>query len=144
MTPERMTAIMDKVMQKYLNKPLTGSMNETIYRDLSAVMRGLYKQENFLGSVRVDLNKKVITVSNPEDLGYLGFVPYLVPQLMTDQSLFLTYYVEDNVARLMCGLIFKDVYDPRLPCCDVGFDVQTKNIHTLGIYYPDTDEFRRL
>ena len=43
MTPERMMAIIDKVMQKYTNKPLEEGGVQRIYDDVSAVIRGLKK-----------------------------------------------------------------------------------------------------
>ena len=147
MTPERIRAIIDKlVMQKYINKPLEEGGVQRIYNDISAVIRGLKKTENFLGSVSVDTRKKTILVGSARDLEYLGFLPYLFLELQKDQSLYLAYQYNsfDNSASLMCGLVFKDLYNSRLPCCDFGFDVITHNIHTLGIYYPDTNEFRRI
>lgn len=139
-------SIIDKVMQKYVDKPLEEGGVQRIYNDMSAVIRGLKKTENFLGSVSVDYKKKTILVGDSRDLEFLGFLPYLFSDLQRDQSLYLAYQYNafNRTANLMCGLVFKDLYNPQLPCCDFGFDVITHNVHTLGIYYPDTNEFRRI
>ena len=61
-------AIIDKVMQKYINKPLEEGGVQRIYDDVSAVIRGLKKTENFLGSVSVDTKKKIVLVGSARDL----------------------------------------------------------------------------
>ena len=66
MTPERLNAILAKVQEKYVGQRLSYFTVECLYRDLSAVMRGLHKTEHFL-NFTADCQSKVILVKEVKE-----------------------------------------------------------------------------
>ena len=143
MSPERLQAILAKVQEKYVGQRLSYLTVECMYKDLSAVIRGLHKTEHFL-NFSADCQKKVILVKDEETLQYLGLMPYLDNRLMVKcEDPYLIYLLKGDTAYTQCAVIFRDLYNGSETDSYLGFDVQVSPIIPLGVYYPDTDEFRR-
>ena len=141
MTPERLHAILAKVQEKYVGQRLSPLMVECMYKDLSAVMRGLHKTEHFL-NFSADCQKKVILVKDEETMHYLGLMPYLDNRLMAKcEDPYLIYLLKGNTAYTQCAVLFKDLYNGSDTESCLGFDVEVFPIIPLGVYYPDTNEF---
>lgn len=141
MSPERLHNILAKVQDKYIGQRLSPFLVECMYRDLSALIRGLHKSEHFL-NFSVDCQQKTILVKDEETLSYLGLMPYLDNRLMAKcEDPYLVYLLIGNEAYTQCAVIFKDLYNGSYVESDIGFDVEVYPIIPLGIYYPDTDEF---
>ena len=145
MTEKRLYAIMNKIMEKYADTP-TYVAKDLVIRDVGAVLRGLYKSENFLTSFKVDLGKKVILCSDPEkDLPYVSFLPYIVPELQgkrEDEEVFLMYAKSSPKVVCLMGTI--SFIDLRLTSFDeIGFDLRTHDAQLVGYYNASTNEFNR-
>lgn len=141
MIPQRLTAILDKVYSKYEGQRITPLLVQTLYNDISAVLRGLHKTEHFLNFV-VDFEAKSLLIRDEETMNYLGLLPYLDKKLQGTEELFIVYFVKGNEAFSQCAVKFKDLYN-YTPNSVLGFDVEVFPLIPLGIYYPDTDEFER-
>ena len=142
MKPERLNAILAKVQEKYVGQRLSYFTVECLYRDLSAVMRGLHKTEHFL-NFTANCQSKVILVKDEETLNYLGLMPYLDNRLMAKcEDPYLVYLLKGNEAYTQCAVRFIDLYNGSETDSYLGFDVEVFPIIPLGVYYPDTNDFR--
>ena len=126
---------------KYEGQRITPILVQTLYNDISAVLRGLHKTEHFLNFV-VDFEAKSLLIRNEETMNYLGLLPYLDKKLQGTEELFMVYLVKGNEAYSQCAVLFKDLYN-YTSNSELGFDVEIFPLIPLGIYYPDTDEFER-
>jgi len=142
MQPERLTAILNKVQEKYVGRRLNREVVHEIYNDFSAVIKGLHKSEHFL-NVSIDHRTKVMLVKDEETMTYLGLLPYLDNRLMNTNEVYLIYLLKDEVAYTQCAVTYKDLYNGSEVESYIGFDLQVAPIIPIGVYYPDTDEFRR-
>lgn len=146
MTPKRLSAIINKVHEKYADQIVTPLMVQCFYNDISAVIKGLHKTEHFL-NVAVDCNCNVILVKDDETMRYLGVLPYLDNRLMAKcEEPYIVYRLKDNTLYTQCGVIFTDMYQESSDSEEnvLGFDLEVSPIIPLGVYYPDTDEFIEL
>ena len=146
MRPERINAIFNQIAEKYAGHRLSHQMVESMYKDISAVLRGLHKTENFLNA-SVDSGKKIIIVEDEETLDYLGLLPYLDSRLMNmrcDDEPYIVYSIVDDTAYPCCAVSYINLYNGSTTESAVGFDMKVHNIKTLGLYYPNTDEFKRV
>ena len=141
MIPQRLTAILNKVYSKYEGQRITPILVQTLYNDISAVLRGLHKTEHFLNFV-VDFEAKSLLIRNEETMNYLGLLPYLDKKLQGTEELFMVYLVKGNEAYSQCAVLFKDLYN-YTSNSELGFDVEIFPLIPLGIYYPDINEFER-
>ena len=71
MRPERINAIFNQIAEKYAGHRLSHQMVESMYKDISAVLRGLHKTENFLNA-SVDSGKKIIIVEDEMQVVFLS------------------------------------------------------------------------
>lgn len=141
MEQQRLKNILHKVQEKYIGERLSPFMVECLYKDLSAVLRGLHKEEHFL-NFSVSYEEKTILVKDEETLQYLGLMPYLDNRLMAKQELpFLVYLLKGNEAYTQCAVLFKDLYNGSEVESAIGFDVEVFPIIPLGIYHHNTNEF---
>lgn len=145
MTENKLRNIIEAVVNKYQDLPQGRKTADLIIDDIGAVLKGLYKTENFLTSFKIDLNKKIILCSDPrKDMPFISFLPYLVKALQEktpNEEVFLVYVLQDKVASLLGSVSFIDM---RLVSDgELGFDVVIHNAQHIGYYNPRTDEFKR-
>ena len=142
MSPERLKAILSKVYEKYNGQRFSYLTVECIYKDLSSVIRGLHKTEHFL-NFTADCQTKVILVKDEDTLNYLGLMPYLDNRLMAKcEDPYLVYLLKGNEAYTQCAVRFIDLYNGSETDSYLGFDVEVFPIIPLGVYYPDSNDFR--
>lgn len=140
MTTERLFKIFDKVFEKYKYKIVSPLMVQSIYNDLSAVVRGLHKTEHFL-NVSIDTQSKIILCLDEETLNFLGVLPYLDNRLMKDNSEYFIYIIKEGNAYQQCAVKFVDLHKEFSN--RIGFEVVVYPITVLGVYHADTNTFMR-
>lgn len=140
MTQERLSKILELVYSKYKYKMLSPLMVQSLYNDLSAVIKGLHRTEHFL-NVFVDSQAKIILCKDMESLTFIGVLPYLENRLMKDDSIYFVYLLIGEDIHLQCAIKIKDLYKEN--CGKLGFDAEVYPITPLGVYYADSDIFRR-
>ncbi len=141
MNKQRLSKLIGDVHQRYASQNITPSVVAKLYRDVSVVIEGLHKTEHFL-NVTIDVDKKTILCKDEETITYLGLLPYLDTRLMEDESLYLVYLMKNKQTRLECAVEFKDLYkDYRKN--NLGFDLEIHSTKSLGVYYPNTNTFKR-
>lgn len=91
----------------------------------------------------MDCETNIILVRDEETMEYLGFLPYLDSRLRDNEALFFVYFLHHpfNKVTLQGAVIFKDLH--KYQAQTIGYSVDIFDAYTAGIYYPDTDEFRR-
>ena len=140
MTQERLSKILDLVYSKYKNRILSPLLVQSFYNDVSAVIKGLHRTEHFL-NVYVDSQAKIILCKDTESLTFIGVLPYLENKLMRDDSLYFVYLLVEGSVYLQCAIKIKDLYKEN--CGSLGFDAEVYPITPLGVYYTDSNIFRR-
>lgn len=146
MTEQRIINIVSKVCEKYSHLPYDMA-KDLIINDISSIIRGLYRTENFLSSFAIDFDIKVIVCHNPkEDLPFISFLPYLYPQLQhkkQNEELYTVYSIIRPKVLCLQGIVsFIDTRE-KTNIDEIGFDVATYTPKYLGKYYPNTNKFKR-
>ena len=133
MTPERLIKILQKVVDRHTN---LGEYDTqiNIFNDVRAVLRGLSKTENFLANVSVKGND--IVVSNPEDIPYISFIPYMYKVDTCSDNVYFIYL--DNKQQgydklFMCAIQYEDNFNNISPSNCFGIGIKIVNM-PLGAY----------
>lgn len=141
MKPERVTELFNRINDKYVGRALNRNTVMQIYSDFSATVQMLHNEENFL-NVRIDHNSKVMLVEDEETMNYLGLLPYLDNTLMKTKEVYTVYLLKGNEAHTQCAVSFEDAYNGSEIESKIGFELNVMPIIPLGMFYPDTNEFR--
>ena len=141
MTQKRLQGIVNKVMEQFQNRYMTPKTIKEVYDTISKIIRGLHRSEHFL-DVAIDYEAKYIIVRNEETMEFISLLPYLDNRLMDNDTLFMVYFLHPhNIVTLQGAIEFRDLSKDHTNT--IGYTIKDYGARTLGIYYIDTNEFRR-